>query len=231
MGPTSRALEEMLRRLGWLAAALDRAALGQTIAATDAEKTTAPHDENDADEWANPTGDRRVKYTLTKNALSIGGDYTITDQSGTKVYLVAGKFRIFAEAFSLRDVHKNVLFTGREQAWNLDQKFVISRDDMAYATMLREMVSGHRNILGSATYRYVVTLATGEKLEANAPNSAFTSHWKLRWRDATVADVETDGEVSEISLASDAHDVPFVLTVVMAVVRLNQPSRTGSTVD
>lgn len=172
-----------------------------------------------------------MTYTLARYALSIGGDYTITDETGAKGYSVAGKFRIFAEAFSLRDAHINGLFTGCEQAWNLDQKFAISRDDMAYAMMLREMVSGYQKILGLATYRYVVTLATGEKSETNAPNSAFTSHWKLRWRDATVADLETDGEVSEISLASDAHDVPFVLTVVMVVVRLNQPSRTGSTHD
>ena len=228
---TPRALEEMLRRLGWLAGALDRAAMGQNIAATDTTDATEPDDESFADETANLAGNRRMKYTLAKNPLSIGGDYTITDESGAKVYSVVGKLRIFAAMFSLRDAQKNVLFAGREHMWNLDQKFVISRDDMLYATMLREMVTGHRKILGTPTYRYVVTLATGEKMEANAPSGAFTSHWKLRWRDATVADVETDGEVSEISLASDARDVPFVLTVVMAIVRLNRPSRSGSTTD
>ena len=232
---TPRALEEMLRRLGWLAGALDRAAAGRAVAAVDTFSSAAIaaelDAENSAGEIASPVVDRGPQYTLAKNTLSIGGDYTITDESGATVHSVSGKLRIFFVAFSLRDAQKNVLFSGRERAWNLDQKFEISRDDMLFATMQREMVSGHRKILGTPTYRYVIALATGDKMEATAGHGTFTGHWKLRWHDATVADVNTDGEVSEISFARDARDVPFFLTVVMAIVRLNPPSRSGSMTD
>ena len=232
---TPRALEEMLRRLGWLAGALDRAAAGRAVATIDpissAESADELDAENSAGETANPVVDRGPQYTLTKNTLSIGGDYTITDESGATMYSVSGKLRIFFVAFSLRDAQKNVLLSGRERAWNLDQKFEISRNDMLFATMQREMVSGHRKILGTPIYRYVIALATGDKMEATAAHGTFSGHWKLRWHDETVADVSTDGEVSKISFARDARDVPFFLTVVMAIVRLNPPSRSGSSTN
>lgn len=234
---TPRMLEELMRRIGWLTHSLDMAAMRDggnyrgNGGGSDATPAPAANDEFSdevADKGALTVEDRRIKYTLARNPISIGGDYTITDEAGTKRYFAVGKLRVLAAMFSLQDAGKKVLFTGREHVWNLDQKFDIEKDSRRHATLVRQVVSGGRKIFGTPTYRYEVTLAGGEKMEATG---VFTSRWTLRRRDMTAANVETDGHVSEISLAGDTRDVPLILTIVMAIVRLNPPSRYASTTD
>mgnify|MGYP007117520580 CR=1 FL=1 len=231
---TPRALEELMRRMGWLSHALDIAAMrdGDSGSSNGADAANVLGDDELADEVADKVAlaaaDRRNKFTLSRNLLSIGGDYTITDESGAKRYFAVGKLRVLAAMFSLQDADRKVLFTGREHVWNLDQKFDIARDGRRHATIIRQLVRGGTRIFGTPTYRYEVTLAGGDKMEATG---VFTAHWTLRRRDMTVANVETDGHVSEISLACDARDVPLILTIVMAIVRLNPPARSASTTD
>jgi uncharacterized protein YxjI len=214
---TPRASQEMLLRIGWLASALERAASGEVVAT---DEDSLP-EETDAVINVAPDAERGTKFTLSKNTLSIGGDYTIKDASGTTCYIVAGKLR-FASTFSLLDVQENVLYSGREHVWDLDNKFVISRDDIPQATILRHITRGQRKILGSPDYRYDIERITGEKFEANG---VFTHRWTLDQGDAVIAIIETDGHVSEITMPNPPRDLPFVLAVIMAIVRQNPPSR------
>jgi uncharacterized protein YxjI len=212
-----RASQELLRRFGWLASALDRAGSGGVVV-TNEENST---DEYDVVVNVAPNAERGTKFKLSKNTLSIGGDYTIEDASGCPCYSVAGKLR-FATTFSVLDAQKNVLYSGREHVWNLDRKFVISRDDIPHATMLRRVIGDQRKILSSPDYRYEVEHVTGEKFEASG---MFTHRWKLTQGENVIAAVATDGHASDITIPHPPRDLPFVLAVIVAIVRLNPPSR------
>ena len=148
----------------------------------------------------------------------------MADANGATVLSIDGKVR-FAVTFSVQAPDGRELFTGREHLLNLDQKFEIERDGVLEATIVRETVSGHRKILGTPKYRYVVSRRNGQTLEARG---SFLSRWTLQLDGATVAQVDTDGHVSEIDLTAATDDGAFIFTVVMAIVRLNPPPRVGS---
>lgn len=220
---TPHASQEMFRRIGWLASGLDRAAAGDA-AASDVEEIP------DLDVVVTPaisSTPQGAKYQLSKNTFSVGGDYTITDGSGNKCYVVSGKVSL-AATFDLLDLQKNVLFSGREHVLNLDQKFIISRDDVPQATMLRRAISNARKVFGSPAYAYDVERVTGEKFTATG---TFIGDWKLTQNDAVVATVATDGHVSDITIPSTPRDLPFILTVIVAIVRLNPPPRSADSTN
>jgi uncharacterized protein YxjI len=166
------------------------------------------------------------RYTLTRNTFSIGGDYTLADGAGATVMTFDGKLR-FAATFSAHDAGGRELFTGQEHVLDLAQRFEFERDGVPYATMLREMTSDPRQIVGSASYRYVVTLRTGDRLETTG---YVRTQWTIQRGDATIARIETTDFDNVIDLV-DATDGPFVITVVMAVARLNKPSNVGDQTD
>jgi uncharacterized protein YxjI len=162
------------------------------------------------------------RYTLTRNTFSIGGDYTVVDGEGATVMTFDGKLR-FAATFSALAPEGRELFTGKEHVLSLDRRFEFERFGVPYATMLREMTSDPRQIIGSADYRYVVTLRTGDRLETKG---YVLTRWTIVRGQDTVAHIETDGYDSTIDLV-DATDAAFVVTVVMAVARLNPPPSSG----
>lgn len=165
------------------------------------------------------------RYVLSRNTISIGGDYTLRDAAGATVMTFDGKLR-FAAVFTAMDAAGNALFTGREHVLNLEQRFEFERDGVAYATMRREWVGAIR-LVGSTDYRYVITCRAGDRLETTG--YVLTS-WAIRRGDATVAQVESDDYVHTVDLGDDA-DAAFVMTVVMGVVRLNKPPKGGSPAD
>ena len=166
------------------------------------------------------------RYTLSRNTFSIGGDYTLADGDGATVMTFDGKLR-FAATFSALDAGGGTLFTGKEHVLNLDQRFEFERDGVPYATMLREMTSDPRKIIGSATYRYVVTLRTGDRLETAG---YVLTRWTVARGPDLVARIESDGCVHTIELLDDGNG-PFVMTMVMAVARLNKPPNVGDQTD
>ncbi|MEP6916621.1 MAG: hypothetical protein ABJC89_13300 [Acidobacteriota bacterium] len=165
------------------------------------------------------------RYVLSRNTISIGGDYTLKDAAAATVMTFDGKLR-FAAVFTAMDAQGHALFTGREHVLNLEQRFEFERDGIAHATMLREWVGAIR-LIGSQAYRYVVTCRTGDRLETTG---YVLTNWAIRRRDAIVAQVESDGYVHTVDLV-DGDEAGFVMTVVMAVVRLNKPANVGSPAD
>lgn len=165
------------------------------------------------------------RYVLSRDTISIGGDYTLRDPLGATVMTFDGKLR-FGAVFTAMDAQGRALFTGREHVLNLDQRFEFERDGVGYATMQREWV-GKIRIMGSHPYRYVVTMQAGDRLETSG---YVLSKWALRRGDATVARVQTDDYVHTVDLV-DSRDAAFVISVVMAVARLNKPSNVGSPAD
>lgn len=165
------------------------------------------------------------RYVLSRDTISIGGDYTLKDAEGATVMTFNGKLR-FSAVFTAIDAQGRPLFTGREHLLNLDQRFEIEREGAAYATVRREWVGAIR-LAGSQDYRYVVSCRTGDHLETTGH---VLTRWAIRRGDATVACVESDDHVHTVDLA-DADDAAFLMTIVMAVARLNKPPNVGSPAD
>jgi uncharacterized protein YxjI len=221
-----RTSEEILLRIGWFAGSLDRAVSGDKLPST--EPSIEEIDEvGQVESASNALPERGNAYRLTKNFISIGGDYTIKDGSGKTAYRVNGKFR-FTVKFELRDAQKNALYSGREYLWNINQKFVISRDGMPYATMQREFVGNTRRILGSIQHKYIVRRETGDTLVATG---SFIGSWKLMQEGAMLANIETDGFSSDIVLTKSQYDDAFVFAILIAIIRLNPPSQHGTNTD
>jgi uncharacterized protein YxjI len=162
------------------------------------------------------------RYVLSRNTISIGGDYTVKDDRGAIVMTFDGKLR-FAAVFAAIDGEGHELFTGREHVLSLEQRFEFERDGVAYATMHREWV-GTIRLVGSQDYRYVVMDRTGERLETTG---YVLTNWAIRRGDVTVARVGSDDYVHTVDLL-DGVDGAFVMSVVMAVARLNKPPNVGS---
>lgn len=164
-------------------------------------------------------------YVLSRDTISIGGDYTLRDAEGATVMTFDGKLRIGA-TFTAMDAQGRPLFTGREHVLNLDQQFEFERDGVAHATMRREFV-GKVRLTGSQPYRYVVTCRTGDGLETKGH---VRTNWTIQRGATTIVRVESDGYVHTLDLI-DGGDAAFVMAVVMAVVRLNKPIGTGTPND
>lgn len=165
------------------------------------------------------------RYVLTRDTFSIGGDYTLKDADGATTMTFDGKVRL-AATFTAHGPQGQVLFSGREHVLNLDQRFEFERDGAAYASMQREWV-GDIKVFGSQAFRYVITCRTGDRLTTKGP---VLSTWTIRRGDDTVARVESDDYVYTVDLL-DGTDAAFVMTVVMAVARLNKPPSSGSSTD
>ena len=166
------------------------------------------------------------RYFLSRDTFSVGGDYTVVDHTGATVLTFDGKLR-FAATFAVLAPDGRELFTGKEHVFSLDRRFEFERDGVPYATVLREMTSDPRQILGTAAYRYVATLRTGDRLETAG---YLLTRWTIARGEETLARIESDGYVHTIELV-DGTDGAFVMAVVMAVARLNPPSGLDSRAD
>lgn len=166
------------------------------------------------------------RYILSRDTFSIGGDYTVVDHAGATVLAFDGKLR-FAATFAAQAPDGRELFTGKEHVLSLERRFEFERDGVPYATMLREMTSDPRQIMGSARYRYVATLRSGDRLTTAG---YVLTRWTIARGGATVARIESDGYVHTIDLV-DGADGAFVMAMVMAVARLDPPFGSGSPAD
>lgn len=133
----------------------------------------------------------------------------------------------FAATFAVLAADGRELFTGKEHVLSLDQRFEFERDGVPCATMLREMTSDPGQILGSASYRYVATLRTGDRLTTAG---YVLTRWTIARGGETIARIESDGYVHTIDLV-DGTDGAFVMAMVMAVARLDQPPEGASSTD
>lgn len=164
------------------------------------------------------------RYILSRDTFSIGGDYTVVDKEGVTVLTVDGKLR-FAATFAVLAPDGRELFTGKEHVLSIDRRFEFERDGVPYATMLREMTSDPGQILGSARYRYIVTMRTGDRLETQG---YVLTQWTIARSEKTIARIESDDYVHTVDLL-DGADGAFVMAVVMAVARLDPPPVGSST--
>lgn len=161
-------------------------------------------------------------YVLSRDTLSIGGDYTLADGDGVTAMSFDGKVRV-GVVFAARDADGRTVFTGREHVLDLDQQFDIERDGATHGTLRREFV-GKIRLLGEQPFRYVVACHDGTAWRTTGNVS---SRWTVVRGDAVVARVDSHRHVHDIELV-DGVDAAFAMTLIMAVVRLNPPSRHDS---
>jgi uncharacterized protein YxjI len=102
---------------------------------------------------------RKRTFQMRENALSIGDDYWIEDESGAKAFKVNGKVARFRDTWVLEDVAGNEVAKIREKKLSVRDKIKIEYGIGFEATVKKAMV-GFRD-------RFIVDVAGGEDLKVH----------------------------------------------------------------
>jgi len=159
---------------------------------------------------------RKRKFAMRENALSIGDDYWIEDESGNKAFKVNGKVARLRDTWVLEDAGGREVATIREKKLSVRDKIKIEYGDGGEAVVKKAMV-GFRD-------RFIVEVDGGEdlkvkgkiadheyKVERDGDKIAEISKKWFRIRDTYGIEVERDEDsilVIAVSVAVDAlaHD-------------------------
>lgn len=102
---------------------------------------------------------RKRKFQMRENALSIGDDYWIEDESGNKAFKVNGKVARLRDTWVLEDAGGNEVATIREKKLSVRDKIKIEYGDGGEAVVKKAMV-GFRD-------RFIVEVDGGEDLKVH----------------------------------------------------------------
>ncbi len=159
---------------------------------------------------------RKRTFQMRENALSIGDDYWIEDESGAKAFKVNGKVARFRDTWVLEDVAGNEVAKIREKKLSVRDKIKIEYGIGFEATVKKAMV-GLRD-------RFIVDVDGGEdlkvhgkiadheyKIDRDGDKIAEISKKWFRVRDTYGVEVEQDKDsvlVLAVTVAVDAlsHD-------------------------
>ncbi len=152
--------------------------------------------------------ERKRKFAMRENALSIGDDYWIEDESGNKAFKVNGKVARMRDTWVLEDGGGNEVAMIREKKLSVRDKIKIEYGDGGEATVKKAMI-GFRD-------RFIVEVEGGEDLKVHGQ---ITDH---------EYDVDRDGDkIAEISKkwfrvrdtygVEVKHDVDSVLVLAITV--------------
>jgi uncharacterized protein YxjI len=100
-----------------------------------------------------------MRYAIRERIFSIGDDFWVTDEQGTKVFLVDGKALRLRETLELKDGSGNVLATVRKKLIAMRDTMEIERNGAVVATVRKAIIS-------PLHHRSVVDLSDGGELEA-----------------------------------------------------------------
>jgi len=100
-----------------------------------------------------------MRYVIRERILSIGDDFWITDERGTRVFLVDGKALRLTETFELKDSSGAVIATIHKRLLSMRGTLEIEHDGAVIATVRRALISPLR-------HRSVIDLSDGSQLEA-----------------------------------------------------------------
>jgi len=159
---------------------------------------------------------RKRKFQMRENALSIGDDYWIEDDEGNRAFHVDGKALRVRQTFVIEDTDGNEVAKIQERKLSVRDKMEIERGDDSLATVKKALV-GLRD-------RFIVEVDGGEDLkvkgkigdheyeiERDGDRIAEISKKWFRIRDTYGIEVERDEDsilVIAVSVAVDAlaHD-------------------------
>jgi len=102
---------------------------------------------------------RKRKFQMRENALSIGDDYWIEDESGNKAFKVNGKVARLRDTWVLEDAGGNEVATIREKKLSVRDKIKIEYGDGGEAVVKKAMV-GFRD-------RFIVEVDDGGDLKVH----------------------------------------------------------------
>lgn len=100
-----------------------------------------------------------MRYVVRERIFSIGDDFWITDEQGTRVFLVDGKALRLRQTFELKDSAGTVIATIRKKLLSMRDTLEIEHGGEVAATVRRALISPLR-------HRSVIDLADGSQLEA-----------------------------------------------------------------
>ena len=100
-----------------------------------------------------------MRYAIRERIFSIGDDFWVTDEQGTKGFLVDGKALRLRETLELKDGSGNVLATVRKKLIAMRDTMEIERNGAVVATVRKAIIS-------PLHHRSVVDLSDGGELEA-----------------------------------------------------------------
>jgi uncharacterized protein YxjI len=160
---------------------------------------------------------RKRKFQMRENALSIGDDYWIEDESGVKAFKVNGKVARLRDTWVLEDVAGDEVAKIREKKLSVRDKIKIEYGQGFEATVKKAMI-GFRD-------RFIVEVDGGEdlkvhgkvtdheyKVDRDGDKIAEISKKWFRIRDTYGVEVEHDADsvlVLAVTVAVDAlsHDL------------------------
>ncbi len=83
-----------------------------------------------------------MRYTMKKDLISFGDDYTITDEHGRGAYAVDGKaFTVLREKFSFNDLQGREVAFIREKLISLTEAFEIVRNGKVAAVVKKDLIN------------------------------------------------------------------------------------------
>ncbi len=160
---------------------------------------------------------RTRKFAMRENALSIGDDYWIEDESGNKAFKVNGKVARLRDTWVLEDATGREVAKIREKKLSVRDKIKIEYGDGAEATVKKALV-GFRD-------RFIVEVDGGEdlkvhgkitdheyKVDRDGDKIAEISKKWFRIRDTYGVEIEHDADsvlVLAVTVAVDSlsHDI------------------------
>ena len=100
-----------------------------------------------------------MRYMVREKVFSIGDDFWVTDEQGTKVYLVDGKALSLRQTFELKDTTGRIVAVIHKKLLSMRDAMNIERDGAVLATVRKALFS-------PLHHRSTVELAGGGELEA-----------------------------------------------------------------
>ena len=102
---------------------------------------------------------RHMRYQVKEKFFSIGSDFWVTDQQGSKAFLVDGKVFHIRQTLDIKDPSGAVVATIRKKLVAIRETMEIERDGAPSATV-------HKVLVSPLHHRYVVDIDGGGQLEA-----------------------------------------------------------------
>ena len=99
-----------------------------------------------------------MRYAVKEKLFSIGGDFWITDEAGSKAFFVDGKVLRLRQTLEIQDPAGRVLVTVRKKLIAMHESMEIEKDGALAATVRRALIS-------PLHHRSTVDLADGSQLD------------------------------------------------------------------
>ena len=121
-----------------------------------------------------------MRYLVRERLFSISDDSWVTDEQGTKVFMVDGKALSLRNTFELKDASGTVLATIHKKFFALNDAMEIEQDGTVAATV-------HRQVLSLLHHRTTIDIPGRGRLEA--AGDIIDKEFEIRDGDQVVAQI------------------------------------------